>query len=485
MQDIDLTGVSWTPIGGFTGHFEGSFFAISNLTGSGGLFGSIGSGATIQDLALPNLNITNAYQCVGGLSGRTYNMQIKNVSSSGNVSGTYDIGGLVGCASFTTLSQSYSTATISASDQVGGIVGYATYSSITNDYATSTVSGEACAGLVGNMEESGVSSSYSIGSVSGSGCSGLIAADAGGDDSDSATNSFWNITTSGQPTDGIGATGKTTLQMQTAATYTGASWDTTVWSLIDDYYPIFFSYSSCSYTQCGLAGNGCYDNATAVSAGHACLRDNTQIDYVPTGNGFYVWQEHGRQGRILQASGLWAYPTDWQQTLKPNGKGFSGISLPSISYIAGRACPAGSTLPSVYIDDSDKVDPNYCLYYDAGNPEQDLNAAGTSQTVLGQIGLGATTTPLWYEGNVDTCAQKGMRLPTLYETATNITAGNYPTDATPTFAQGNGVPGYVELTATASGSTVDNSDYLIWEGVMSGAGAQDYNSGMYIRCVLP
>ena len=62
-----------------------------------------------------------------------------------------------------------------------------------------------------------------------------------------------------------------------------AGWDPSIWSLVDGYYPILFSSASCLYPSCGLGdGNGCYDNVTAIAAGHACLRDNTQIDYVDT-----------------------------------------------------------------------------------------------------------------------------------------------------------------------------------------------------------
>ena len=223
------------------------------------------------------------------------------------------------------------------------------------------------------------------------------------------------------------------------------------------------TYTIMGYTACGASGNGCYDNSTATSAGHACLSDGEQIDYVYANgsSGFQVWQQHNSPNSILHASGLWASSADWQQSLNGSGKGFSGTSFTVISSLAGRACPSpvSSGLPSVYINDSNKVATGYCLYYDGGDASEPLNSAGTSQTVSGQIGMNNWSNynggaAVWYVGNIQTCASEGMRLPTIFETQTTTTSSPYyPTDASPTFAQSNGVPSYIANTWTASANT--------------------------------
>jgi len=62
--DIDLTGVSWTPITNFTGVLDGRGYTISNLTINTpasdykALFGTVGAGVEIYDLTLSGFNIT-------------------------------------------------------------------------------------------------------------------------------------------------------------------------------------------------------------------------------------------------------------------------------------------------------------------------------------------------------------------------------------------------------------------------------------------
>jgi hypothetical protein len=62
--DINLAGVTWTPITGFTGVLDGRNYTISNLTinsaasNNRALFGTTGNGAEIYDLILDGFNIT-------------------------------------------------------------------------------------------------------------------------------------------------------------------------------------------------------------------------------------------------------------------------------------------------------------------------------------------------------------------------------------------------------------------------------------------
>ena len=232
---------------------------------------------------------------------------------------------------------------------------------------------------------------------------------------------------------------------------------------------------------------------TATSAGYACLSDGEQVDYVYANgsSGFKVWKQHSGTN-ILQASGRWASSSDWQQTLNANGKGFSGTLFNySIqgSGIAGRSCPVNGTLPSVYINDSDKVDSNYCLYYDSGSITKALNYYGTTQTSP-DIGLASWSSALWYVGNYQFCANEGMRLPTAYETqTTRISNSNYPTDASPTFAstvatcQGGSSTCGAPSGWTASSDAIATTEYWYQSGTNSFGSV--YSNINQVVCVLP
>jgi len=75
---------------------------------------------------------------------------------------------------------------------------------------------------VGRNEDGNVSNSYSTGNVTGDTyAGGLIGENVG---EDTISNSFWDIETSGQATSD-GGTGKTTMEMQEIATFSGAGWN--------------------------------------------------------------------------------------------------------------------------------------------------------------------------------------------------------------------------------------------------------------------
>jgi hypothetical protein len=95
----------------------------------------------------------------------------------------------------------YSTGTVDGTgNRAGGLVGL-NYGDITNCYSAGTVDGDDyVGGLVGeNVEYGGIS----WGSI---------------------TSCFWDVETSGQTTSD-GGTGKTTAEMQTAATFIAEGWD--------------------------------------------------------------------------------------------------------------------------------------------------------------------------------------------------------------------------------------------------------------------
>ena len=104
-DDIDMSGVSHTPIGregeaAFSGTFDGGGHILYNLKGSydqkdSGVFGYI-SGAVIKDLCAAG-EITSSRECVGGLVGSAFKSVIENCAFIGDVTGGgSNVGGLAG-----------------------------------------------------------------------------------------------------------------------------------------------------------------------------------------------------------------------------------------------------------------------------------------------------------------------------------------------------------------------------------------------------
>jgi filamentous hemagglutinin family protein len=232
-SDIWNIAKGWSPIGissnRFTGTFNGGENIIKNMyinrssTTNNGFFGYTGTNSTISNIGVTNADITG-FQNVGVLVG-TSNSTIKNSYSTGEVTGRYFIGGLVGDNNTEgSILYSYSNANVNIIDSsAGGLVGV-NNAYISDSYATGDVIGiNNLGGLVGiNRETCMIENSYSIGTISGTGerLGGLIGLDTIGED----TNSFWDITTSGQATSD-GGTGKTTQEMKNITTFSEEGWD--------------------------------------------------------------------------------------------------------------------------------------------------------------------------------------------------------------------------------------------------------------------
>ncbi|HNS19594.1 MAG TPA: thioredoxin [Sedimentisphaerales bacterium] len=264
INNINLTGLHFYPIGGpdrpYAGVFNGNSHAVSNLTINGenylGLFGLLASGAAIRDLGVLDVNIAGS-SFIGGLAGGngsylllTLGSSVTNCYSTGSVSGTgICVGGLVGFNGWLgTITTSSTTALVGgAGDGVGGLAGI-NDGSITMSHATALVrgAGDGVGGLAG-WNWGGITASYSNGSVSGSQEVGGLVGYNGGSVVQSyssgsvdgkgdvgglvgrcwdgaAAACFWDIETSGQATS-AGGVGKTTAEMQTAATFLEAGWD--------------------------------------------------------------------------------------------------------------------------------------------------------------------------------------------------------------------------------------------------------------------
>jgi hypothetical protein len=227
-HSIDLAGIKWSMavIPWFGGSFEGDGHVIRNLHVEGGaylgLFGELGSTASVLNLHLQAVEVIGRGDCVGGLAGSSAG-KITSSYSTGSVTGTgICVGGLVGRNSWRTgtIASSYSTGAVSGQGYVGGLVG-SNDGSIATSYSTGSVSGTGVVGgLVGSNWGGTIATSYSTALVSGH----LYVGGLVGSGSPSAISGFWDTQTSGQNAS-AGGTGKTTAEMQDIETFLCAGWD--------------------------------------------------------------------------------------------------------------------------------------------------------------------------------------------------------------------------------------------------------------------
>ena len=193
-DNIDLTGIDWTPIGidynhQYTGTFDGGGHTISGLTVTGsdqwaGLFGYIDKDGTVKNVVLENVQITsdNQYAYVGGVAGYSEG-NIENCSVSGSVSGNSNsngtsncVGGVVGQQYGGTITECSSSAIVDGRNEVGGVAGKTNSVTLTACYATGDVTAERtptnntyAGGVVGSNFSSTLIACYATGSVTGTG----------------------------------------------------------------------------------------------------------------------------------------------------------------------------------------------------------------------------------------------------------------------------------------------------------------------------
>ena len=173
--DLTMTG-EWTPIGTYdnpyTGTFNGKDKTITELkiTGSNdyaGLFGRIGSGGTVKNVKLTDVEVTGGMY-VGGVAGQN-DGTVENCSVDGTVTGTgfTDTGGIVG-TNYGTISGCSAEGIVTGSVNVGGIAG-GSYLGVTIEgcHSTAAVSGRSSVGgVVGSLgNNSSLMASYSTGNV--------------------------------------------------------------------------------------------------------------------------------------------------------------------------------------------------------------------------------------------------------------------------------------------------------------------------------
>ena len=142
-HDIDLSGTEWESIGDrnnvYTGTFDGNGHTIRNMAitkenlsfgDDCGMFGLVGTNATIQDLTLEDvrLDVDADDVSIGALAGSNQGI-ISNCRVSGNISVTNKemgfVGGVVGRMESGVIQYCHSSASIQGgnSDYVGGVLG--------------------------------------------------------------------------------------------------------------------------------------------------------------------------------------------------------------------------------------------------------------------------------------------------------------------------------------------------------------------------
>jgi hypothetical protein len=286
-------GKGWQPIGTrnatFTGTFDGQGYEIRDSFINRpdedyvGLFWRVGQKGAIRNIGMVNTTVTGGMFAgalvgwnqgtvddsysrgsmtgdafVGGLVGWN-DGTVSNSYSNASVIGNRCVGGLVGTNEFA-VRNSWSDGTVTGSMGVGGLVGHNGYGAVGNSYSDATVTGNgSVGGLVGSSDGT-VFGSYSIGSVSGNDTiGGLVGLEShmassypGG-----VTNSFWDTETSGQATSD-GGEGKTSAEMKSIATFSGAGWNIVavadrsthnssyIWNIVDNVtYPLLSWFLCC------------------------------------------------------------------------------------------------------------------------------------------------------------------------------------------------------------------------------------------------
>ncbi len=254
----DPAGYTAGMVGQNRGLIENLVLSKANVSGGelvGGLAGSNENGSLFGDAVDEAMISAPRNGTAGVLAGETLFGSITNCRTSGSVSGA-TVGGLVGYSNNTVsgssssarvegsqdfmvggligenqggITTSYATGAVAGGQFLGGLVGYTDVGSISNAYATGAVAknptrgGASIGGLAGHTQNVKISSAYASGAPTGpagSPIGGLIGSDT---TSGTASQTYWDITTSGignlsqgagSPANDPGITGLTTTQLQ-------------------------------------------------------------------------------------------------------------------------------------------------------------------------------------------------------------------------------------------------------------------------------
>lgn len=167
----------------------------------------------------------NGGRCIGGFMGVNYGA-MSRCSNTGTVWGGDLVGGLVGSNCSGNMELCYSSGPVSGVYVVGGLAGVNENAIIRNCYSSGSATGQLyVGGLIGYVSSASVINCFSSGKPTGTtnvgGLCGYV--DSWGGKSTDNKN-FWDTQSSEIPTSAMGK-GKTTAEMKTLSTYSGAGWD--------------------------------------------------------------------------------------------------------------------------------------------------------------------------------------------------------------------------------------------------------------------
>ncbi len=266
VEDVNMSGNG--RVGGLVGSSNGT---ISNCYATGkvsqsfpqhiGIGGLVGLNYGTITGSHTACQVDGTREGIGGLVGVNVGTII-DCYTDGTINGDDSVGGLVGenivllfdPNYMGTIARCYATASVSGRNNVGGLVGkngdniFLGRCSVTDCYATGSVSGDSyVGGLVGYNFISHVINCYAVGMVSGNDNVGGLIGIIG------ATNSFWDVETSGQESS-AGGTGMATAEMKTLSTFMSAGWDfVDTWGIGENQtYPFLRTYSGADLNYDGL-----------------------------------------------------------------------------------------------------------------------------------------------------------------------------------------------------------------------------------------
>ena len=295
------TTSSWTPIGTFTGVFDGLGNTISNLTYTSaatntGLFGFLTG--TVRNIGLVGGTVTGSHTSnLGSLVGTDQGL-VYNAYSSASVSGTQgENGGLIGYInSAGAAANVFATGKVSGGSggDAGGLAGELS-GQLTNAFFTGSVTGSYAGGLVSLLCTTGkLTNGYSTGYVHGTNTSGGLVSNLFG--SGTITNGYWDTATSGvsathgvsNVTNASGVTGLATSDFQTSLP-SGLS--TSAWSMssVIQSYPYLKSFFPNGVDVISGTAYSDHTGTTALVANNVgALVNGTSLGYAYTGaNGYY------------------------------------------------------------------------------------------------------------------------------------------------------------------------------------------------------
>ncbi len=259
-------------VGGLVGRNSGAIsdaHATGNVSGNSDVGGLVGSNdfGTINN-AYATGSVTGGTN-VGGLVGSNFRSTISDAYATGSVSGSRYVGGLVGTNFGGTISEAYATGSvIGTGSNVGGLVGNNSNGGTIGDaYATGSVTGDRnVGGLVGSNDSGTISDVYATGSVSGNGSvGGLVGSNFG-----TITDGYWDTTTSGIASIGIGGgatTGVTGLTTAALAAALPGGFSGSVWANGDNQTTPYLLANASFNTVGGEVYLGSDSSATPVQYG--------------------------------------------------------------------------------------------------------------------------------------------------------------------------------------------------------------------------